>query len=96
MHIATAVLAALLCLPAASARALTVEEIVNLNVAARGGSQKLSAIQSLRLTGKMIFSFGDNQIETAWGRVIKRPGMIRTDVTLQGLTAVDAYDATDS
>jgi photosystem II stability/assembly factor-like uncharacterized protein/outer membrane lipoprotein-sorting protein len=96
MHIATAVLAALLCLPAASARALTVEEIVNRNVAARGGAQKLQAIQSLRLTGKMIFSFGDNQIETAWGRVVKRPGMIRTEVTLQGLTAVDAYDGTDS
>jgi photosystem II stability/assembly factor-like uncharacterized protein/outer membrane lipoprotein-sorting protein len=96
MRLLASAITALFLLPAPSAKALTADEIVARNVAARGGLQKIQAIQSLRLTGKLIFGFGDAQIETAWGRVIKRPGMIRTEVTLQGLTAVNAYDGKDS
>ncbi|HET9796240.1 MAG TPA: sialidase [Thermoanaerobaculia bacterium] len=77
---------------AAAPSPLTVDEIVAKNVAARGGEEKLKAIHSLRLTGKVTFAFGDNQIEAVFGQVQKRPGMIRQEVTLQGLTAVDAYD----
>ena len=40
----------------------------------------------------MRFGFGSGQIEAGWAQLQKRPGMIRTEVTLQGLTAVDAYD----
>ena len=31
-------------------------------------------------------------IEASWAQVVKRPGMIRSEVSLQGLTAVDAWD----
>jgi photosystem II stability/assembly factor-like uncharacterized protein/outer membrane lipoprotein-sorting protein len=78
--------------PESSARGLTVDEIVAKNIAARGGEAKLKAIKTLRLTGKGSFSFGDNQIDIAFGQVQKRPGMIRTETTLQGLTAVEATD----
>lgn len=80
------------CLPTAASFALTADEIVARSIEARGGAAKLQAIRSLRLTGKAVFGFGDAQIEAAWGQLQKRPGMLRTEVTLQGLTAVDAYD----
>ena len=76
-------------------RALTVDEIVAKNVEARGGEAKLKAIHSLRLTGKASFTFGDNQIEATFGQLQKRPGMLRTEFTLQGLTAVEATDGKD-
>src|SRR5262249_55260513 len=34
-------------------------------------------------------------IEAAFGLVLKRPGMIRSETTLQGLTAVEAYDGAE-
>ncbi len=85
-------LATLLFTLPGSARALTVDEILAKNVAARGGESRLKAIRTLCITGKTIFSFGDSQIEAGWGQVQKRPGMLRSEVTLQGLTAVDTYD----
>jgi photosystem II stability/assembly factor-like uncharacterized protein len=99
MRIATAVLIALCALlprPAGAAPPLTVDEIVTRYVEARGGLAKLDAIRSLRLTGKAAFGFGDIEIEAAWAQLQKKPGMLRTEVTLQGLTAVDAYDGKDS
>ena len=77
---------------AAPAGALTVDEIVAKNIAAHGGEAKLKALKTLRLTGKTSFSFGDNQIEATFAQLQKRPGMLRTEFTLQGLTAVEAYD----
>ena len=96
MRTAIAAAAAFLSLAAASAPALTVDEIVARNVEARGGLAKIEAIRSLRLTGKVTFGSGNGQIEAAWAQAQKRPGMIRTEVTLQGLTEVDAYDGRDS
>ena len=95
MRFSITLLTALLTLPAGSARALTVDEIVARNIQARGGEAKLKAIQSLRLTGKVVLSFGDNAIEGITGQIQKRPGRIRTEFTLQGLTAVTAYDGHD-
>jgi photosystem II stability/assembly factor-like uncharacterized protein/outer membrane lipoprotein-sorting protein len=92
MRFPIALLTALLTLPAGAAPALTVDEIVAKNIQARGGEAKLKAIQSLRLTGKVVFSAGDNSIEGVTSQVQKRPGKIREEFTLQGLTAVTAYD----
>ncbi len=91
MRFVIALLTALLTLPG-TLHALTVDEIVAKNIAARGGEANLKAIRSLRLTGKVSFSFGDNQIEAGWGQLQKRPGLFRTETTLQGLTAVEASD----
>jgi photosystem II stability/assembly factor-like uncharacterized protein len=96
---AAALLAALFALPAVPSRALdaatgqlTVDEIVTRYVAARGGPERLAALHSLRLTGKARFGSGDFSIEAPWAQVQKRPGMLRTEFTIQGLTAVNAYD----
>jgi photosystem II stability/assembly factor-like uncharacterized protein len=81
--------------PAPAARPMTVDEIVARSIEARGGAAKLAAIRSLRLTGKVQFGGGNFSIEAAVGMLMKRPGMIRTETTLQGLTAVEAYDGAE-
>src|SRR6266508_1206953 len=68
----------------------TVDKLVSKNVEAKGGADALQALQSLRLTGKMLVNEG--QIELAYLQTKKRPGEIRTEATLQGMTQVEAYD----
>ena len=92
MRLVFAIVTAALCLPSNAASALTADEVVARYIQARGGLPKLGAINSLRLTGKAVFGFGDTQIEASWGALQKRPAMIRTEVSLQGLSAVEAYD----
>src|SRR5713101_4662752 len=89
------VLLAGMLLQAGAARALTADEVVARNIEARGGAAKLAAVRSLRLTGTASFTFGDNKIDAEWAALQKRPGMVRTEISLQGLTAVDAFDGRD-
>ncbi len=70
----------------------TVDELVAKNVEAKGGADALRALQSLRLTGKLLVN--DGQIELVYVETRKRPGEIRTEATLQGMTAIEAYDGT--
>src|SRR6266511_2393886 len=92
MRFALAVVAAFLALPAGSASALTLDEILARYVGARGGAAKIETIKSLRATGKAVFGGGEFSIEAAWGLLQKRPGMIRNEITLPGLTAGEASD----
>jgi hypothetical protein len=71
-------------------RAPTVDELVAKNTQAKGGAETLRALQSLRLTGKMLVNEG--QIELRYVETKARPNKIRTDAMLQGMTAVNAYD----
>jgi hypothetical protein len=68
----------------------TLDELVNKNIEAKGGADALRALQSLRRTGKMLVNEG--QIQLAYSQVKKRPLDVRTEVTLQGMTAVQAFD----
>jgi hypothetical protein len=92
MQFVIALVAALLTLPAGSAHSFTVDEIVAKAVEARGGLARIEAIQSVRATGKVVFGGGEFAIEAGFGLLQKRPGMIRSETTLQGLTAVEAFD----
>jgi len=83
---------ALLLFTAASARAVTVDELIAKNIKARGGIEKMRAIQSLRTSGKMFIGEGGFSVEVVYAQMIRRPGMIRGEVSLQGLTSVGAYD----
>jgi hypothetical protein len=71
-------------------KAPTLDELVAKNIEAKGGADALRALQSLRLTGKMRVQQG--QIQLAYNQTKKRPGEVRTEATIQGMTAVDAYD----
>src|ERR1043165_6470324 len=73
--------------------AATLDDILAKNLAARGGEAKLREVKTLRLTGRLTLSFGgDRNIEAGWAQVQKRPGLVRSEVTLQGLTQISAYD----
>lgn len=83
---------ALLLFAAANARAVTVDELIAKNVKARGGMEKIRAVQSLRVSGKLFAGDGGFSLEIAYAQMIKRPGMIRQEYSMQGLTSVSAYD----
>jgi hypothetical protein len=68
----------------------TVDELVAKNIEAKGGAEALRALQSLRLTGKLLVNNG--QIQLGYVETRKRPNEVRSEATLQGMTAVDAYD----
>lgn len=71
--------------------AQTAEELVNRNTQAKGGIEKIKAIQSLRMTSK--FDGGGGYIAIS-GQVNVRPNLVRETFSLQGMTAVQAYDGT--
>ncbi len=88
-----ALISAALMAPAVLAQgknAPTLDELVSKNIEAKGGADALRALQSLRLTGKLLVDQG--QIELAYVQMKKRPGEVRTEGTLQGMTQIDAYD----
>ncbi len=73
---------------AAATSAQTADELVAKSLAARGGLDKIKAVQTLRMTGTL----GVNGMEMPIVLEIKRPASIRTEVTFQGLPAVQATD----
>ncbi|HVN08879.1 MAG TPA: outer membrane lipoprotein-sorting protein [Patescibacteria group bacterium] len=82
-------LAAVFALPAA---AQTVDEIIAKNMEARGGEAKLRAVKAVRMTGKIEVGPG---MVAPMVMMIKRPEMVRMEFTVQGMTAVQAYDGKD-
>jgi hypothetical protein len=68
----------------------TANELATKNIEAKGGADALHAVQSLRLTGKMMVNQG--QIELAYLQIKKRPDEVRTEASLQGMTQIEAYD----
>ena len=68
----------------------TVDALVAKNIEAKGGADALRAVQSLRLQGKMLVNQG--RIEFAYVQTKKKPGEVRAEATLQGMTLVQAYD----
>jgi outer membrane lipoprotein-sorting protein len=88
------VAAVVLLLAASPAFAFTADELAAKNVAAKGGSERLSAIHSLRLSGKLRVN-GDT-IELGFATLLQRPGSIRYEAELQGLTQIQAYDGTQA
>jgi hypothetical protein len=70
----------------------TVDELLAKNLEAKGGGAALNAIQTIRFEGRMLVNQG--QIELIYTQTMKRPGKVRSDAVLQGMTLVQAYDGT--
>jgi len=96
MHNRFGLLVVSLALQSGAVHALTVDEIVTRYVAARGGAEKIQALRSVRLTGKLEFGRRSSVVVADWGEIVKRPGTIRDETTMQGLTSVDAFDGKDA
>ena len=69
----------------------TADELVNKNIEARGGIDKIKAIQTIRMTGKQVSPGG---FTLAIVQENQRPNRVRTAFSLQGMTGVQAYDGT--
>jgi outer membrane lipoprotein-sorting protein len=69
--------------------AQTADEIIAKNIQARGGSDKLKSVQSIKSTATMSMGPG---MEAPGVLVQKRGNLARLEFTIQGLTAVQAYD----
>lgn len=70
-------------------QAQTAEELVNKNVQAHGGIDKIKAIKSIRMTGKLT---GGGGFTATQGQENQRPNLVRETFSLQGMTAITAYD----
>ncbi len=67
----------------------TADELIAKNIEARGGLEKMRAIKTLRMTGKFE---GGGGFSATLGQENERPNLVRETLTLQGMTAVQAYD----
>jgi hypothetical protein len=67
----------------------TADELIAKNIDARGGMEKIQGIKTLRMTGK--FEGGGGFVASV-GQENQRPSLIRQSFSLQGMTAVQAYD----
>ncbi len=73
------------------ARAQTAEELVNKNIQAKGGLEKIKAAKTRLTTGK-VMSGGRRRVSATFKQMNMRPNLVRTNLSLQGMTAVQAYD----
>jgi hypothetical protein len=71
-------------------KAPTLDELVAKNIEAKGGADALKALQSLKVSGKLIVNEG--QLQLGYSETKKRPDEVRSEFALQGMTAVQAYD----
>lgn len=78
-----------LALIAMPVSAQTAEEIVAKYIKTVGGPEKIQAVKTLRRSGKYI---GGGGFEASILEENKRANMVRQEFSLQGLTAVNAYD----
>src|SRR4051812_8478088 len=72
-----------------SARTQTADELIAKNIQAKGGMEKIKAIKSVRQIGK--FDLGGG-FRAAAVQENERPNLLRQTFSIQGMTAVQAYD----
>lgn len=87
--IARAVFALALFACAGCTWAATADDLIAREVAARGGMDKLHAIKTLKMQGQVIFG---GSFKLAYTELLKRPGKVRDEASVQGLTQVRAWD----
>ena len=81
---------------AVPAHAIGVDELVAKNAEARGGLDKIEAIKTLKLEGKLRFNGGFGSVELHLVQYKKAPDSVRTEATVQGLTQVQAWDGKEA
>lgn len=69
---------------------MSVDQLVAKNIEAKGGAQAVDALDSVKLSGKMLVNQG--QLEFGFTQIKKEPGAVRSEISLQGMTMVQAFD----
>jgi hypothetical protein len=88
VHCAALIVAAVSCLSGLTC-AQTAEELVSKNIEAKGGIDKIKAANTLLITGRLTNARGRTAV---FGQANKRPDLVRQTLTIQGMTAIQAYD----
>jgi hypothetical protein len=68
--------------------AQTAEELINKNLQARGGLEKMKAIKTLRMTGRA----QQGSFSAQFSATAMAPNLMRQAITLQGMSQIQAYD----
>jgi outer membrane lipoprotein-sorting protein len=76
-------------LTSAAAGAQSADEIIDKHLQAMGGKEKLRAVQTQRISGKMVMAQG---MEAPFTLEMARPNKMRMEFTIQGMTGVQAFD----
>jgi hypothetical protein len=79
-----------LLLAVTQVHALTAAELVAKNIEAKGGAAALQSVKSLRREGRLIVNGGRFVLDLLETK--QRPESIRTEISMQGLSQVQAYD----
>jgi outer membrane lipoprotein-sorting protein len=80
-------------LAAVHASAQTADEIIQKNLEAKGGEEAWLAVKSAKITGTMRMGGGAaGAVEAPVVLEFKRPEKVRLEFTMQGMTAIQAYD----
>jgi outer membrane lipoprotein-sorting protein len=72
-----------------AAQAQTADELIEKSLQAIGGRPKIDAVKSVRMTGKMLAPQG---LEIPMTMEYKEPDKLRTEATVQGMTAIQALN----
>ncbi len=80
---------ALLCFLPPTAATQTADEIVKKALDARGGADKIKAVQSERVTGRISFA---PEVEGPFVVELKRPHKMHMEITIEGQKLVRVYD----
>ena len=80
---------ALLCFWVIPGSAQTADEIIAKYLKTIGGADKIQSVNSLRRSGKFT---GGGGFEAVVVQENKRPGMVRREFVMQGMTGITAYD----
>jgi len=71
--------------------AQTAEELVDKNIQAKGGIDKIKSAKTRLTTGK-VRGGGRRRSTVAFRQMNMRPDLVRQNLSMQGMTAVQAYD----
>jgi hypothetical protein len=78
----------------ALSQAMTVDQIIEKNIAARGGLRAWREIHTMTMTGKMDAGSTQN-VQLPFIMKLKRPRMSRIEIEFAGKTALQIYDGTN-
>jgi outer membrane lipoprotein-sorting protein len=83
------------CMFAASAHAQSLDDIIALNLKAKGGLEKIKATTTVRMSGSVVArDMAGQTIKGTMTTVAKRPNLMRRDATVGGQPSVNAFDGT--
>ena len=90
--VVTSCLGVFACVQTPAISAQTAEELINKNIQAKGGLEKIKAAKTRLTTGRVKGAGRRRAMVAAFREMNMRPDLVRLNISMQGMTAVQAYD----